>query len=636
MISCRTLGPVEVLVDDAPAPPELLWRKHLGLLIYLARSIPKARTRDHLIGLLWPDRPDASARHSLNEAIRVLRRFTGEEGVASSGGQVRLLPGTVQLDLDEFLRCTSDGSWATAATLIAGEFMEGFTLPGASAFEDWLALEREHWRAQSVSALVHRADELERSGRVGDGASCALRALQLDPRSERAVRTVMRCLFLAGDRTEALQRYDSFHARLTADLGAAPDADTKALADRIRHERSVRPPGAATDPARATEAGGRAPLVGRESELGALLDVATSCFRDRRPAVLVVEGDTGAGKTRLVEELASRLRLEGVTVCLARAVEADREQASGALLALARGALADAPGVSGAQAGSIATLAQLLPEWQERFPRTGDPGVPRSLTHALADVIRAAAEERPLLLAIDDAHWLDHDSALALSAIVRDLAAVPVALLLAVQPRWPRPELDELRARIGRDAGGLAVPLAPLGREALRSLARHLLADYTEIELDRVARRVSMDSAGLPLLAVELLRAVAVGLDLGSVSGAWPEPSRTLDQTLPGALPDAVVAALRVTFRRLSPDAQRVLAAPAAIGDRVDADQLCRATQLPLAEVTARLDELEWHQWLTADPRGYGFTARLVREVISRDMLTAGQRRRIQEAVAVR
>jgi DNA-binding SARP family transcriptional activator len=636
MISCRTLGPIEVLVDDAPAPPELLWRKHLGLLIYLARSIPRARTRDHLIGLLWPDRPDTSARHSLNEAIRVLRRFTGEEGVASSGGQIRLLPGVVQLDLDELVRCTSEASWGTAATLIAGEFMEGFTLPGASTFEDWLAGEREHWRGQSVTALIHRADELERSGRVDDGASCAIRALQLDPRSERAVRTVMRCLSLAGDRTEALQRYDSFHARLVADLGAAPGGETTALADRIRQERSVRPPGAATDSARASEAGGRAPLVGREAELRALLDVATSCFRERRPAVLVVEGDTGAGKTRLVEELASRLRLEGVTVCLARAVEADREQSSGALLALARGALADAPGISGAQAGSIATLAELLPEWQARFPRPGDAGVPRPLAQALADVIRAAAEERPVLLAIDDAHWLDHDSALALSAIVRDLAEVPVALLLAVQPRWPRPELDELRARIGRDAGGLAVPLAPLGREALRSLARHLLADYTEIELDRVARRVSMDSAGLPLLAVELLRAVAVGLDLGSVSTAWPEPSRTLDQTLPGGLPDAVVAALRVTFRRLSPEAQRVLATAAAIGDRVDADQLSRATQLPLAEVTARLDELEWHQWLTADPRGYGFTARLVREVISRDMLTAGQRRRIQEAVAAR
>jgi hypothetical protein len=52
--------------------------------------------------------------------------------------------------------------------------------------------------------------------------------------------------------------------------------------------------------------------------------------------------------------------------------------------------------------------------------------------------------------------------------------------------------------------------------------------------------------------------------------------------------------------------------------------------------VTTRLDDLEWHQWPTADPQGYGFTARLVREVISRDMLTTGQRRRILEPVAAR
>ena len=74
--------------------------------------------------------------------------------------------------------------------------------------------------------------------------------------------------------------------------------------------------------------------------------------------------------------------LEGRTVQLWD-IEADREQSSGALLALARGALADAPGASGAQAGSIAALAELLPEWQARFPRTGDSGVPRSLAHAL-------------------------------------------------------------------------------------------------------------------------------------------------------------------------------------------------------------------------------------------------------------
>ena len=108
--------------------------------------------------------------------------------------------------------------------------------------------------------------------------------------------------------------------------------------------------------------------------------------------------------------------------------------------------------------------------------------------------------------------------------------------------------------------------LRRLDRAALRHLAERMLPGYDPISLDRVVRRVATDSAGLPLFAVELLRAVALGLDLGTIAGTWPEPLRTLDQSLPGDLPDAVVAAIRVAFRRLSPAAQRVLVSAAVPG----------------------------------------------------------------------
>src|ERR1700675_329311 len=83
-IVCRTLGPVRVTVDGAPAPPELLWRKHLALLVYLARSPHHSRSREHLIGLLWGDRGEVAARHSLSEALRVIRRCAGQPGVEVS------------------------------------------------------------------------------------------------------------------------------------------------------------------------------------------------------------------------------------------------------------------------------------------------------------------------------------------------------------------------------------------------------------------------------------------------------------------------------------------------------------------------------------------------------------------------
>ncbi|MGH7645258.1 MAG: hypothetical protein ACREMR_06700, partial [Gemmatimonadales bacterium] len=147
-------------------------------------------------------------------------------------------------------------------------------------------------------------------------------------------------------------------------------------------------------------------------------------------------------------------------------------------------------------------------------------------------------------------------------------------------------------------------------------------------------RRVRADSAGLPLLAVELLHAVALGLTLDDTRGAWPKPLNTLDQTLPGDLPDAVVGALRVGFRRLSAAAQTVLAAAAVLGERVPSAALGGATGLDGAALNGALDELEWQRWLIAEPRGYAFVARIVREVVARDFVTPGQRQRMLDAAS--
>jgi len=159
-----------------------------------------------------------------------------------------------------------------------------------------------------------------------------------------------------------------------------------------------------------------------------------------------------------------------------------------------------------------------------------------------------------------------------------------------------------------------------------------MLPGFNDVEIERVVRRVATDSAGLPLLAVELFRAVALGLDLRQTPGAWPEPLKTLDQTLPGDLPETVVAAIRIGFRRLSPTAQRVLAVAAALGDRVPGNLLAKVTTLSPADLALALDELEWNRWLVFEPRGYSFLARVTRQVIARDMLTPGQRQRVFEA----
>jgi DNA-binding SARP family transcriptional activator len=626
VIACRTLGPVELTLDGAIAPPELLWKKHLALLVYLARSGPRGRAREHLMGLLWPESEEGKARHSLNVALGHIRRHLGEGAIDGAGGPLRLSPGRMRLDLDEFEALAAQGDWSGAARLVTGDFLEGFDLGGASAFEDWLVAERTHWRARAVDVLVRNADELLRSGHAAEAVSAARRALRLDPGAERASCAAMRSLALAGDRAAALGE----HARLTerlAELGAVPERATDELAERIAKQRLVRPGRGFPDVAALPD---RLPLAGREAELRRLLDAAGSAIAARRAAVLVIEGETGSGKTRLTDELLARLRLDGAVASATRAVEGDRAEVESGILALARGGLLDAAGVAAANPDAIATLAGALPEWAERFSAVAPAG--GSLGRAMTEVVRAAAQEQPVVLAVDDAQWLDERSTAALVALLRDMAAEPVIAVLTLARHVQRADLDDLRSRIGRDLGGTVVQLGPLTIAALRELAERLLPGYDPVQLDRVARRVGADSACLPLLAVELLRAVALGLDLETSSGAWPDPERTLDQSLPGDLPDAVVAAIRIGFGRRSPDAQRVLAAASALGDRVPASRIAAALGEPLELVHRALDELEWHHWLVAEPRGYGFVARVVRQVVERDMLTPGQRRRLLEA----
>ena len=617
MIHCRTLGPVEASVDGAAAPAELLWRKNLALLVYLARSPKRTRTRDHLIGLLWADKPEEAARHSLNVALGVLRRHAGEGGLDSDAEQIRVAAGAVELDLDRFDALAAAQDFRGAAELVQGEFLEGFGVRGASDFENWVAAEREAWRVRSIDVLTRRAEELLQAGDVVAAGQTAQRALALDRHSERAVRTAMRARTLAGDRAAALACFEELARRL-AELGTAPDAETQALADRVRRERAWRLP--QREPQPAEESAARpGPLAGRAAELERLLAVWADSRRGRRPAVCIITGDSGTGKSRLAEEVLARARLEGAATAAIRAVEADQSDAWSGVVGLARGGLLDAPGVAAAPPAALTALRA---------------GPSPALGRAFSDVLAAVCDEQPVLLLLDDAHWLDRESLLAVVAALRDLAGAPLTVLLTTNPQPARAELDEMRARLGRDLAGAAVRLGPLGPAALQDLARWALPRYDEVQIDRVTRRVAVDSAGVPLLAIALLQAVASGLELRESPGAWPEPLRTLDQTLPGELPDAVVAAIRVEFRRRSADAQHLLVAAAVLADRVPAAHLGQATGFEDERLTAALDELEWHRWLAAEPRGYAFVARIVRDVIERDMVTPGQRQRLLAAAA--
>src|SRR5439155_15954213 len=123
-------------------------------------------------------------------------------------------------------------------------------------------------------------------------------------------------------RAGARAQLDELASLLERELSAEQVAETRAHAERVRLERTWRLPKAVRDAAARTSGSRRAPLVGRALELERLTAAWTACRAKRRATVAVIEGDAGAGKTRLAEELASRARLDGAVVAAVRAVAA--------------------------------------------------------------------------------------------------------------------------------------------------------------------------------------------------------------------------------------------------------------------------------------------------------------------------
>jgi len=606
MIFCQTLGPPLVRLADGTTPTDLQWQKNLALLVYLARSPKRTRTRDHLVGLLWGDKEEAKARHSLTHAVATLRKFA-PGAVKPTRTHVRLSEG-VTLDVEQMEALAARGDYEAAARLVVGPFLDGLRIDGASEFDDWMSTERAYWKRRSVEVLVRESVKALASGDVETAERAARAAQELDPFSDVAARAMLRALALVGDRGRALATFTAFAERLKQD-GEQPHAETEALAARIRDDRTLR-----VQPPRVESR--RAPLVGRSAELDRLVSTWERC-RQGFGGVVLIEGHGGTGKSRLADELAGRARLDGGVVTAARAVEADQTDPWSGVLGIARGGLLDARGIASA---SPAALAEL---------RSATPAAP---ARALSEALIAVADEQPLLVVVDDAHWLDRESLLALGAAVRDVARAPVLFVLTASPQLQRAELDEIRAHIGRELSGDVVVLSALAGEDLHGLARWALPAYDRVQLERLSRRLIADSAGIPLLAIELLHAVTLGMDLQQVAGAWPEPLRTLEQTLPGDLPDALTAAIRVNFHRLSAGAQRVLVVAAVLKGRVSPAQLAQASGITGDALTAALDELEWQRWLAAEARGYSFVARIVRDVIDRDMVLSAERQRIISA----
>src|SRR6516164_9398722 len=317
-------------------------------------------------------------------------------------------------------------------------------------------------------------------------------------------------------------------------------------------------------------------LAGRAAE-AAQLWVAFECARAGSPATVVVAGEAGVGKTRLVTELIARVRGQGALALAGGCLDVGEGVVAYAPLVEALrslGGAVDAAGLERVLGGARAELARLVPELgplEAGAEAAAGAGalVPGRLFELLLGVLHRLAERGPLLLVVEDLHWADQSTRDLLGFLVRNLRA-GVALLLTYRSdelhrRHPlRPFLAELD-RSGRTE---RLELARLGRRELSELLAGILGEPAPAA---VAQEILARSQGNPFFAEELLAARGGG-DGGS-----------------GELPEALRDLLLARVEALPQPAQRLLQVAAVAGQRVDHDLLAEvAPQPPLHAACAR------------------------------------------------
>jgi DNA-binding SARP family transcriptional activator len=604
VVQLRLLGPLEVAARDDKLAADLQWRKHLALMVYLALHPGRPRSRAHLADLLWPD---GNGARSLNQALVPIRRALGEAAIRSDRDLIALDPGSVDLDTTALTDAIDGSRWLEAAALVRGPFCDGFEIAGAPQFEQWLAVQRLHWRGLMVKALLRHGAEQGDAGDYRRAAALAGRAIDLDPICEPAMLQLMQAMVLDDRQDAAVALYAAFAEQLRAETGCQPKQELVELERNLRAGPTGHPAGPVTR---------RAPLVGRAAQLATAREVWRRCAGERRASLLILQGDPGCGRTRLAAELTSYVRLERVAVAEARLVRSDRSPPGAALHRLIQAGLLRARGAAGAAPATLRLLQ-------------GEPDNLATLRAALADLLAAILEEQPVLLVLDDAEWCDPESLEALEALLRNLHHRPLLLLLTARQRPPLDAIDRLMARVGGDVPGAVLSLPPFTATEIGHLVRVLLPGCEPEQQERIVRRTLADSAGLPLLVTELLHAVALGLDLQDHDAPWPVPYHTLTDTLPTDLPDSVTAAIRVGYRQLDAASRQVLSAIAVRQAPMDRDAIAGLTELDAGSVDRALDALVWQRWLQPGGQGHTYVAEIARQVIERDMVTPSQRRHL-------
>jgi DNA-binding SARP family transcriptional activator len=660
----RQFATEQVTIDPAPilrihlfGPPMVVWadrnlvlsRRQVRALLYYLAAGRQPASREQLCYILWPDVPEAIARRNLTGVLSHLRNsLPSPEVLTVSGDLIELDPDRTWSDTAAFARlCTAQDSPAhletlqQAVDLYRGPFLASFSLPGCPEFEAWATMERQVWERLYLETLAILVDERAIKGEYAVAIDCARRYLAIDDLAEDIHRRLIELYAASGDRTEAVRQYDRCVTVLERELGVNALPETQAA---YRAALAGQPPPRRAPlfrPVWTTLPGLEIPQIGRDAAMRQLEQAYARAYKGHGWVVLV-SGEAGIGKSRLLQEFATWVQDRALVLAGCGYPEAQTMPYQPIVEAL-RPALSARQLPLESQGTWLVEASRLMPELHDSYPSLpsplpAEPEYARSrLFDALCQLtIGLAAGSKPVLLCLDDLHWADGTTLDWLTHLGRKLHGSRLLVLGAFQSEEAS-AVARLRHSLARQGILSELRLERLDEGAIRQLL-HYVGDRIPGD-EALASRLHQATGGNPFFLLELLRALLEsGLEredlqsLGAPLTTDLQPALGQVWPLPGTIQDAVEARVE----RLSAQAQQVLEAGAVLGRTSTFELLHLTAGRREMETIEGLDELVARQLLREEKGEYRFGHEVIQTAVYRGLGPLRRRllhRRAGEAV---
>lgn len=531
-----------------------------ALLLYLAVERGLPISRESLASLLLGPNAAGGTYHLLRQMLFELRKL----GVPIPRDQREILipPDQVACDFDRLLYAPAAPAELVRAAV--NGFLPGFS-PRSEAYREWF----DPFYATRSAAISRRlGDEAKAAVREGqwDVAEAAARGcLAVDDLNESANFALAQMLAVNGSKAQAVQLLDRYIERIGA-YSPQLTAAALGLREKLGGPVPMRPRASRTANGVAVH---ETAFVGRSAELAQLQDAfETACYGT--PQCVIVTGDPGIGKTRLAAEFSATLGVRRAQCARVGLQQHDADRPMGAFVDLVP-TLLELRGALGCSPESLYALKKLTTQRTSEAAEDAESAEQherrwRTVSRAVVELCHSIAFELPLLIEVDDAHWLDSLSATTFGRLV--MSKQPSRIVVVATTRDARKLTDEMRA------GGRCrmLSLGPLNAAASGALLDSLLAAPTT-NRSNLRSRIASTSAGNPLFLVSLAT-----------------HSRASDGTF--QIPATIVESLAQRIDRLSRPGLIVLATCAELGKHSTMHRLSRALELRRLELVEALLEL--------------------------------------------